>query len=298
MLHRPMKAAPDLFLKAIAPSREGLVVAVECLFTWDWLADRCAQEGMPLVLGPALSMHALHGGKATNDTSASPKLAVLLRGGRLPQASVSPAPMRAPRDLLRRRTHLMRTRAARLAPVHHTTSQYNGPERGQKIASKAHRAGVAERCADPAVPKSIAVDVALLTSYDQRLGDGERARVKAAKHQAANPLSLGQTVPGIGKLRSLVRLYDRHDLARFPTVQDVVASCRLVTCAKASAGTRWGTSGKTIGNTHLKWAFSEAAAVCLRHHPAGQNYLARLEKKTRQGDSLAHRGSQARTGRL
>lgn len=32
--HRHMKAAPDPFLKAVAPDREGLVVAVECLFTW------------------------------------------------------------------------------------------------------------------------------------------------------------------------------------------------------------------------------------------------------------------------
>ena len=34
LLHRNMKAAPEPFLKAIAPSRDGLVVAVACLFTW------------------------------------------------------------------------------------------------------------------------------------------------------------------------------------------------------------------------------------------------------------------------
>jgi hypothetical protein len=34
LMHRHMQAAPDLFLKAMAPSRAGLVVAVECLFTW------------------------------------------------------------------------------------------------------------------------------------------------------------------------------------------------------------------------------------------------------------------------
>jgi hypothetical protein len=39
LLHRDMNAAPAPFLKAIAPYREGLVVAVECLFTWD-LAGR------------------------------------------------------------------------------------------------------------------------------------------------------------------------------------------------------------------------------------------------------------------
>jgi hypothetical protein len=35
LLHRNMKAAPEPFLKAVAPYRDGLVVAVECLFPWD-----------------------------------------------------------------------------------------------------------------------------------------------------------------------------------------------------------------------------------------------------------------------
>jgi hypothetical protein len=39
-LHRNMQAAPAPFLRAIAPSRDGLVVAVACLCTWYWLADR------------------------------------------------------------------------------------------------------------------------------------------------------------------------------------------------------------------------------------------------------------------
>jgi hypothetical protein len=93
-------------------------------------------------------------------------------------------------------------------------------------------------------------------------------------------------VPGIGTILSLVLLYDMHDMDRFPTVQDVVSSCRLVTCAKASAGKRLGTSGKKIGNAHLTWAFSEAAALFLRNNPAGQKYLARLEKKHDKGQAL------------
>src|SRR5262245_55633170 len=62
LLHRNMKAAPEPFLKAVAPYREGLVVAVECIFTWYWLADLCAQEGIAFVLGHALYMKAIHGG--------------------------------------------------------------------------------------------------------------------------------------------------------------------------------------------------------------------------------------------
>ena len=86
LVHRQMKAAPEPFLKAIAPYRDGLVVAVECLFTWYGLAALGAHEDLPLVLGHARSMKAMHGGKAKNDTIDSPKIAPLLRGGRLPKA--------------------------------------------------------------------------------------------------------------------------------------------------------------------------------------------------------------------
>jgi transposase len=286
LLHRNMKAAPEAFLKAIAPYREGLVVAVECMFTWYWLADLCAQEGIAFVLGHALSMKAIHGGKAKNDKIDSHKIAALLRGGMLPQAYVYPAEMRATRDLLRRRTHLMRKRAELLAHVQNTNSQYNLPEIGKKIAYKANREGVAERFADPAVQKNIEVDLALITYYDKLLQDLELSILKTAKQHDANTLYLLQTVPGIGKLLSLVLLYEIHDIDRFPRVQDFASYCRLVKCAKESAGKRLGTSGKKIGNAHLKWAFSEAATLFLPHNPDGQRLLARWEKKQGKGKAL------------
>src|SRR5439155_6440811 len=71
-----------------------------------------------------------------------------------------------------------------------------------------------------------------------------------------------------------------------PRVQDFVSYCRLVKCAKESAGKRYGTSGTKIGNAYLKWAFSEAAVLFLRNNPAGQKYLARLEKKHGKGKAL------------
>ena len=170
--------------------------------------------------------------------------------------------------------------------VQPTNSQYNLPEIGTKIAYKTNRPGVAERFADPAVQKSVEVDLALIDYDDQLLRDLALAIVKTAKQPAANTLSLLQTVPGLGKILRLVLLYEMHDIARFPRVQDCVSSCRLVTCAKASAGKRSGTSGTKIGNASLTWAFSEAAVLFLRNHPAGQKYLARFEKKHGKGKAL------------
>jgi transposase len=286
LVHRNMPAGPEPFLQAIAPYREDVVVCVECIFTWYGLADLCAREGLPFVLGHALSRKAIHGGKAKNDKLDAQKIAVLLRGGMLPQAYVYPAEMRATRDLLRRRLHLTRKRAALLAHIQNTNSQYNLPEIGKKIAYKANRGGVAERFPDPAVQKSVEVDLALIDFYDQLLRDVELTIVQTAKQHDAQTLYRLQSVPGIGKILSLVLLYEIHDITRFPRVQDFVSYCRLVKCAKESAGKRYGTSGTKIGNAYLKWAFSEAAVLFLRNHPAGQKYLARLEKKHGKGKAL------------
>jgi transposase len=286
VLHQNIKANPEAFLRAITPYRADIVVAVECIFTWYWLADLCAREGIAFVLGHALYMKAIHGGKAKNDKIDAHKIAVLLRGGMLPQAYVYPAEMRATRDLLRRRMYLTRKRAELLGHVQNTNSQYNLPEIVKKLAYKANRTGVAERFPDPAVQKSLEVDLALIDYYDQLLSDLELHIVKAAKQHDAQTVYLLQTVPGIGKILSLVLLYEIHTIERFPSVQDFVSYCRLVKCAKESAGKRYGTAGTKIGNAYLKWAFSEAAILFLRDNPAGQRYLARLEKKHGKGKAL------------
>lgn len=127
LVHRNVPSTPDAFLDIVAPSREDLVVAAECMFTWDWLADVCAAERIPVVLGHARAMKAIHGGKAKTDTIDSHKIAGLLRGGLLPQAYVYPAARRSTRDLIRRRLPLVRKRGHLLAHIQHTRAQDNRP---------------------------------------------------------------------------------------------------------------------------------------------------------------------------
>src|SRR5215510_1360942 len=120
----------------------------------------------------------------------------------LPQACVYPTDMRATRDLLRRRIHLMRKRAEWLGHIQQTTSPYNLPDIGKKIAYEANRDGVAERFADPAVQKSIAVDLALIDHSDHLLRDVELCVLTTAKQHDAHTLYLLCTVPGIGEILS------------------------------------------------------------------------------------------------
>jgi transposase len=281
-----MKAAPEPCLQAIAPYREDLVVCVEGILTWYWLADLCAYEGIPFVLGHALYMQAIHGGKAKNDKIDAHKIAVLLRGGMLPQAYVYPAKMRATRDLLRRRMHLVRKRAEVLAHIQQTNSQEHLPEIGKKLAYKANRAGVAERVPEPAVQKSLALDLTLIDAYARLVTDLELDLVRTARAHDAQTFYRLRSIPGVGKILALVLLDELHDLHRFPRVQEFVSYGRLVKCGKESAGKRYGTSGKKLGNAYLKWAFSEAAVLFLRNNPAGQKDLARVERRHGTGKAL------------
>jgi transposase len=287
LVHRKMPSTPAALLEVLAPYRDDLVVAAECMFTWYWLADVCAAEGIPFVLGHALAMKAIHGGKAKNDKIDSHKIAVLLRGGMLPHAYVYPSARRSTRDLIRRRLHLVRTRGQLLAHIQNTRAQYNLPVFGRKLAYRANRDGVVEHFPDPSVQKSIAVDVALIDQYDVLVTDLELTIVREAKRHDADAFHRLRSVPGIGKVLALTILYEIHDITRFDRVQEFASYARLIKCTKESGGKKLGTGGAKMGNVHLQWAFSEAAVTFLRHTHKGPQLLARLAKKHGKGKALS-----------
>jgi transposase len=290
-------ATPSAFLDAVAPFRDGLAVACECMFVWYWLADLCAAEGIPFVLGHALYMKAIHGGKAKNDKIDAAKIARLLRGGTLPQAYVYPRGMRATRDLLRRRTFLVRRRSELLAHLVNTNSQYNLPPLAQKLCYAANRADLdlPGRFADPSVRKNVQADLALIDALDDQVRDLELYLTRTAKVDDPQAYQRLRSVPGVGKVLALIFLYEIHDVRRFPEVGPFLSYARLVRCAHESAGKKKGSGGQRIGNAHLKWAFGEAACLLLRASAQAKCWLARREKK--HGKARALGALAARLGR-
>jgi hypothetical protein len=67
VLHKDLPTDPAVLVEALSPFREDLVIGVECMFSWYWLADLCSREGIPFVLGHALYMGAIHGDKSKTD---------------------------------------------------------------------------------------------------------------------------------------------------------------------------------------------------------------------------------------
>jgi transposase len=287
LVHRNVAADKESLLAVIEPYREDVVVCVECVFMWYWVADLCEDLGIKFVLGHALYMKAIHGGKAKNDRIDSHKIASLLRGGMIPVAYVYPRQMRSTRDLLRRRMYMMRHRAELLAHIHNTNSQYNLPDIGKKICYKANRAGVAQHFPVPSVRKNVEMDLSLIGHMDGLLNEIELHIERHVKEHDPHAFHLLRTMHGVGRILGLSILYEVHDIKRFERVQDFVSYCRLVKCQRSSSGKLCGTGGGKIGNVHLKWAFSEAAVLFLRGNPRGQAYHERLVRKHGKGKALS-----------
>ena len=287
LLHEDIPATPGAFLDAVAPFREGLVVAAECTFSWYWLADTCLEEGIPFVLGHALDMRAIHGTKTKNDRVDSEKIAHLLRAGLLPQAYVYPSEMRAARDLLRRRSYLVRRRSETLTHVQLIRWQYRQAAPPGKLRYPSNRAAVLDRVDDPCVRRTLQVDLDLAEHLDRQIHELETFLAAQAKGHDLPTFYRLRSIPGVGKVLALTLLYEIGDIRRFEKVGPFLSYARLVRPAKESAGKRVGTSNAKQGNAHLKWAFREAAALMTRHEPTVKAWAARKAKAAGKGKAQA-----------
>jgi transposase len=281
VLQTQLPADQQRLLDTLAPFRPDVVVAVECLFAWYWVADLCRAEGIPFVLGHALYMKAIHGGKAKNDDIDAEKIGRLLRGGNIPVAYVYRKGLRETRDLLRRRMYLVHKRAELVTHIQIVNAQYNLPPFTKKLIYARNRAElkVADRFDNPHMRKSVEVDLALIDALDVQIADVELYLERTVKVEDPGSYHLLKTIGGVGKILGLVLLYEIHDIRRFAEVGEFLSYARLVRCGHESAGKKLGSGGKKIGNAHLKWAFSEAVCLLVRNYPAVKAWQAKKEKK-------------------
>jgi len=286
--HKNIPCRPEAFLRAVEPFREGLVVGVECIFCWYWLADLCETEGIDFVLGHALYMKSIHGVKTKNDRIDSLKIARLLRGGNFPVAYVYPPKMRAARDLMRRRNHFVRKRAELISHIQNTTMQYNLEPLGA-LSRPHHRRDkdIVGHFPDPVVRLIVETDLTLIDHYDPIIKNLDKKILSLAKGHDPVSLQLLRTIHGVGEVLSLTMLYEIHDIGRFPGRGEFCSYGRLVAGQKSSAGKVYGTTGKRIGNAHLRWAFSEAAVLFLRHTKPAERYYNRLINRHGKSKALS-----------
>jgi transposase len=287
-----LPANPDAFLNAVAPFRNGLLVACECMHCWYWLADTCRQEHIAFVLGHAWAMKAVHGQKTKCDRKDAEAIARLLRGGNLPPAYAYPKQRRGLRDLLRARLRLVRQRAHLYGHVHTARRQANLPPVSNDVKYQCKRAGCTADITDPFVRRRVETHLALLEPLDTTIRRLEAEIEDAARLIFPAELAVLQSTPGVGLVRSLTILLEIDTIERFDTRQQFCSYARLCGAVQSSDNQRCGTGNRKAGNAWLKWAFSEAAVRSAQKDERLGSLLNRLASKLGKAkaySALAHK---------
>src|SRR5262249_12019969 len=224
----------------------------------------------------------------------------LLRGGNFPLAYAYPKCMRETRDLLRRRTFLVRQRSGLMTHIQILNAQYNLPPLPKKLSFARNRAemDIPARFADASVRRSASCDLAVIDCLDGQLAELELYLTRTAKVDDVQTYHRLRTIPGVGPVLALILLYEIHDIHRFTSAGQLLSSARLVRCDHESAGKVVGSGGRKIGNAHLRWAFGEAACLFLRASERGKRWKERQARKRGGGKALAGPGGRPGPGGL
>ena len=286
LLEKNMAANPIELKKAISKYKKDIVVGVECIFSWYWISDWCQENSINFVLGHALYMKAIHGGKTKSDKIDARKISGLLRAGLFPLAYAYPKENRAIRDLLRRRIGMVRKRAQLLSHIKILAHQDNNSLGAVKLLHKIHRKNLPDRFDEKFQRLNCESDLFLIDGYDKAINKVESEIRGAVRIRRPKEMSIISSIPGIGKILTLVILLEIDDINRFPTVQKFASYARLVKCSHESAGKMLSGGGHKIGNAYLKWAFSEAACLLIRSSARAKKFMQRAEKKHKKSKAL------------
>lgn len=185
-----------------------------------------------------------------------------------------PSEMRAVRDLLRRRHHFVRKRAAAYTHFQNTFSQHGILDPVYAIVKiQGKRRSLLERAVNDDMRKIVETDLDYIDSLDTIIKEVENLIIKRARHHNRKHFDLLQTIIGCGPITSLVILYETHTIERFSTPQRYSSYSRVISADNESSGKYLGHSPTDkIGNPYLKWAFSEIAIHMLKDSPEAKEW--------------------------
>jgi len=255
---------------------QGLVV--ESTYNWYWLVDGLMDAGYSVHLANTAAIKPYNGLKHTNDHSDARWLAQLLQLGILPTGYIYPKEERAVRDLLRKRSQLVRQKTATRLSIQNLLTRNTGHTfRGNQI-KQLRPETIGELVSLPEHAMALHATLAVMRHLAEQITLIERA-VKG-RVRLRPPFRFLQTVPGIGQTLAFTIMLETGDIRRFPTVGQFASYCRCVSRTKRSNGKRKGKGNTKNGNKYLAWAFVEAAHFAMRHDPQIRRYYERKLAKT------------------
>lgn len=269
----------EMVARWLEPYRDELVgVVVESTYNWYWLVDGLAERGYPMHLANTVAIQQYSGLKHCDDTSDARWLAKLLRLGQLPEGHIYPREERAIRDLLRKRSQLVRQSTSNLLSIQNLFSRNTGTGISANRAKRLTPEAVDEVFEDPNVALAVKSSLTVMMCLQEQISLVERS--VHGQVRLRRPYRRLVTVPGIGKILALTIMLETGEIDRFQTVGRYVSYGRLVGSSYLSNGKRKGSGNTKNGNAFLCWAFIEAANFAIPRDRAIRRFYDR--KKARR----------------
>jgi transposase len=253
-------------------------VVVESTYNWYWLVDGLMEADYRVHLANPAAMQQYNGLKYTDDYSDAHWLAHVLRLGVLPEGYIYPKAARAVRDVLRKRSHLVRQQTANVLSLQNILVRNTGIRLSAKRIHALTLEEVERLLPEPDQVLAVTSSLALLHCLGQQIQTLEKAVSKRLKHTPAYAQLL--TVDGIGTILAQTIVLETGAIGRFPTVGHYASYCRCVGSTKISNGKRKGQGNGKNGNPYLDWASMEAAQFAIRCSPTVQRFYQRKQAKS------------------
>jgi len=269
----------ELVVRLLMPMRSSIKgLAVESTYNWYWLVDGLMNAGFKVHLANPAAMKQYEGIKYTDDDSDAAWLADMLRLGILPEGYIYPKHERPVRDLLRKRSHLVRQRTANILSIQNLLARNSGGQvSGNKVQSWTTE-DMDGLFSDPDLALPVKAGRAVIDVLNEQIAALQETVMSRACLRPEYKVLL--TVSGIGKILALTVMLETGDISRFPMVGDYASYCRCVASKRISNGKRKGSGNTKSGNKYLAWAYVEAANFAVRYEPIIQRFHQRKMAKT------------------
>jgi transposase len=241
-------------------------VAVESTFNWYWLVDGLQAAGFSVHLVNTAAVKQYDGLKHGGDFSDARHLAHLLRLGILPEGYIYPREDRAVRDLLRKRSQLVRQRTSQVLSIENLVARNLGARVGGNEVKRwtAQHVDTMELLDEQ--KQALKANVAVMHCIDDQIEQLERSILAKAKLRA--DYKALKTVSGIGQVLALTIALETGDVGRFAGPGNFASYARMVDSRRESNGKKKGVGNTKCGNKYLAWAFIEAAHFAVRYDAA------------------------------
>ncbi len=265
----------------LEPFRDDLAgVVVESTYNWYWLVDGLMEQGYTVHLANTVAIQQYDGLKYRDDASDARWLAKLLRLGQLPEGHIYPREERAIRDLLRKRSQLVRLATMNLLSIQNLFARNRGEGISANRVKQLTPEAVDAVFEDANVALAVKSNVTVLDCLQEQIVVLERAVHGQVKLRKSYMQLL--TVPGIGKILGLTIMLETGGISRFHDVGNYVSYGRLVGSSHMSNRKRKGSGNTKNGNAFLCWAFIEAANFAIRHNEEIRSYYQRKRDRTKR----------------